>query len=257
MTTLLTPPRNIRTLADVTRRLGNFSVRDLADLLRDLGDIPPERVWMTPPPGTATEKDVIEAEAKYHRLCELVDGTLVEKAMGFREGREAVVLGAIFENYADEYEYDFGIVCGADGALRIMPKLVRIPDVSLVFWDRLPNRELPSAPIPELVPNLAVEVLSEGNTPTEMKRTLREYFEAGVQQVWFVDGKARTFEIFTSPRKSQIFSGKQTIKGGKFLPGFELTVEAFFNRVHWKELRRCSKDARSELRAVSNCMHTS
>jgi Uma2 family endonuclease len=234
MSTLLKSPRQIRTLADVTRNLGKVSVRDLADLLHDLGDIPPERVWLTPPPGTATEKDVIEAEAKYNRLCELVDGTLVEKAMGYREGREAFVLGLFFEEYADQ-KNDFGLVCGADGTMRIMPSLVRIPDVSLVFWDRLPGRELPTEPIPDLVPNVAIEVLSGSNTPGEMKRKLREYFEAGVQQVWLVDGEARTFEIFTSPRKSQVFSGKQTIKGGRLLPGFELSVEAFFNRVRRKK----------------------
>ena len=40
--------------------------------------------------GTATEKDVIEAEERENRLCELVDGTLVEKAVGFEESRVAV-----------------------------------------------------------------------------------------------------------------------------------------------------------------------
>ena len=208
-------------------------VRTAAELLHDLGDIPPERVWLTPTPGTATEKDVIEAEEKYNRLCELVDGTLVEKPMGFREGREAIVLGAILENYTEKN--DDGIVNGADGTLRIMPKLVRIPDVSFVAWDRLPGRELPAEPIPDLVPNLAVEVLSESNTPNEMKRKLREYFAAGVQQVWFVDGMARTFEIFTSPTKSRVFSGTQTIKTGKLFPGLDLSVEAFFKRVHRKK----------------------
>jgi Uma2 family endonuclease len=230
---LLSPPRKVRTLAEVTRKLGDMSFRDLADLMHGLGDIPPDRVWLKPTPGTATEKDVIEAADKYDRLCELVDGTLVEKAMGFREAREATVLGTIFENHADKH--DFGIVCGADGTMRLMPNLVRIPDVSVVSWARLPGRELPTEPIPDLVPSLAVEVMSEGNTPGEMKRKLREYFEAGVEQVWFIDGEARTFEIFTSPRKSQIYSGKQMIKGGKFLPGLEFSVESFFNRVHRKK----------------------
>lgn len=229
MSTVLSPPRKIPTLADITRNLGDLSVHDLAKLLHDLGDIPPERVWLKPTPGTATEKDVIEADAKYNRLCELVDGTLVEKPLGFREGREALVLGTFFEIYADEY--DFGIVCGADAMVRLMPDLVRIPDVSLVFWERLPGRELPSEPIPDLVPNVAIEILSDSNTSKEMKRKLREYFEAGVQQVWFVDGKSRTFEIFTSPTKSQVFSGKQIIKTGDLLPGLKLSVEAFFNRV--------------------------
>jgi Uma2 family endonuclease len=225
MKTLLPPPKSRQS------RNGRIArVRTFADLLHDLGDIPAERVWLTPPPGTATEKDVIEADAKYDRLCELVDGTLVEKTMGFREGREAIVLCTIFENHTEKH--DTGIVCGADGTIRLMPNLVRIPDVSFVAWERLPSRKIPMEPIPDLIPNLAIEVLSKSNTPREMERKVDEYFNAGVEQVWLVDGIARTFEIFTSPTDSQVFSGKQTIKTGKMLPGLKLNVEAFFKRVH-------------------------
>jgi Uma2 family endonuclease len=228
MKSLLTPPKS------TPRRNGRLArVRTFADLLHDLGDIPAERVWLTPPPGTATEKDVIEAEARHNRLCELVDGTLVEKAMGYREGREAAVLTTIIENHADKH--DDGLVAGADATIRLMPKLVRIPDVSFVAWDRLPGREIPNEPIPDLIPNLAIEVLSKSNTPREMERKLEEYFKAGVEQVWFVDGIARTFQVFTSPTESQVFSGKQTIKTGKLLPGLKLSVDAFFNRVHRKK----------------------
>jgi Uma2 family endonuclease len=208
-------------------------VRTMADVLRDLGDIPAERVWLTPAPGTATEKDVIEAHDNHNRLCELVDGTLVEKAMGYRESCEAAVLIAILDTHT--HKHDSGIVAGADGTVRLMPGLVRIPDVSFVSWERLPGHELPAEPIPGLVPNLAVEVLSESNTPKEMERKLEDYFKAGVEQVWFVDGEARTFEIFTSPTTSQVFSGKRTIKTGKLFPGLKLSVDAFFNRVHRKK----------------------
>ncbi len=40
---------------------------------------------MCPPPGTATEQDAIECETRQNRLCELVDGTLVAKAVGYHE----------------------------------------------------------------------------------------------------------------------------------------------------------------------------
>jgi Uma2 family endonuclease len=230
MVTVLHPPRRSR---KVVATSNGADIRTLADLLHDLGDIPAERVWMTPTPGTATEKDVLEADAKFDRLCELVDGTLVEKAMGFRESREAGVLFRILDAHTEKT--DEGIVNGESATMRIMPNLVRIPDVSFIAWDRLPNRELPTKPIPDLVPNLAVECLSESNTPKEMERKLRDYFKAGVEQVWFVDGEARTFEIFTSPTTSQVFSGKQTLKTGKLFPGLKLSVEAFFNRVHRKK----------------------
>src|SRR5438094_8960951 len=64
----------------------------MADLLERLGGISPARVRMSPPPGTATEKDVMEIECREDRLFELVDGVLVEKAMGFKE---SMLAGAI------------------------------------------------------------------------------------------------------------------------------------------------------------------
>ncbi len=59
----------------------------LAELLERLGDIPPSRIWLHPPLGTATEKDLIEAVDRDGYLCELVDGVLVEKPMGWYESR--------------------------------------------------------------------------------------------------------------------------------------------------------------------------
>jgi hypothetical protein len=67
-------------------------IKTLADLRQRPGGIPLERIWFHSAPGTATEKDVIEAEGRENRLRELVDGTLVEKAMGFDESRIALEL---------------------------------------------------------------------------------------------------------------------------------------------------------------------
>lgn len=64
----------------------------LADLSRQFGAMPAWRIRTAPTPGTATEDDVIEIEAKEHRLCELVDGVLVEKTGGYRESYLAGVL---------------------------------------------------------------------------------------------------------------------------------------------------------------------
>src|SRR5262249_24668714 len=56
-----------------------------AELVQRLGNIPLERIRFTPPPGTATKRDLLAAMRRSDRLYELVDGTLVEKAMGLSE----------------------------------------------------------------------------------------------------------------------------------------------------------------------------
>ena len=149
----------------------------VADLLDRLGGIPPERIRMQPPPGLATEADVLKAlAAPRKRLCELIDGVLVEKAMGFTE---AVLAGAILD-YLREIVHagNLGIVAGADGLVRLWEGRVRIPDVAFFSWDRLPERHMPTQPIPDISPDLAVEVLSAGNTPAEMRLKREDYFGA-------------------------------------------------------------------------------
>ncbi len=139
----------------MARRTPRFPLTwNLADLIEHLGRIPPERIRAYPPPGTATEKDVIDIEARENRLYELIDGVLVEKAMGFRESFLAVDLARHLGNFA--IGHNLGIVTGADGTVRLAAGLVRIPDVAFVSWDRLPNRKVPREPIPDLAPDLAV-----------------------------------------------------------------------------------------------------
>src|SRR5256885_15499030 len=98
----------------------------VADLLKQLGSIPPSRVLLRPAPGTATEQDVLDLEARENRLCELIDGVLVEKVKATYEARVAAVLVYFLERYQDEQ--DRGVVLGADGMLRLSPRQVRIPD---------------------------------------------------------------------------------------------------------------------------------
>jgi hypothetical protein len=74
----------------------------LADLLASLGGISAARVRLRPFPGTATERDVIAIHDRENRLCELVDGTLVEKVMGFDESIYAPLARS---NASDHFVY--------------------------------------------------------------------------------------------------------------------------------------------------------
>lgn len=199
----------------------------MSRLLKRLGGISPRRVCMKPEPGTATVADVIRMKEKHNRLFELVEGTLVEKIMGFRESLVAQKLARVLGTFAED-THKLGVVSGADGTIKLLEELVRIPDVAFIAWDRFPNRRVPEAKVPEVVPNLAVEVLSRGNTVLEMERKLKEYFLAGVDLVWFVSLETRTVRVFTSPDDSTLLTATDTLTGGTVLPGFAVPVADLF-----------------------------
>ena len=138
----------------------------LADVLQQLGGISPRRIRFRPAPGTATEDDVIKIHDREHRLFELIDGVLVEKVMGYWESVLAIELARLLGNFVRRRKS--GTLAGEAGMLRLSPGLVRIPDLSFISRARLAHHRRARAPILPLAPDLAIEVLSEGNTPREM-----------------------------------------------------------------------------------------
>jgi Uma2 family endonuclease len=200
--------------------------RTLADLLESLGRISAARVRLRPFPGTATESDVIAIHDRENRLCELVDGTLVEKVMGFDESIYAILVAGAILDYLKTH--DLGKIVGADGMMRIFPGLVRIPDTAFISWARYPRGKQRRGEIPAVVPDLIVEVLSKGNTPKEMARKRDEYFRAGVRLVWYVDPKKRTVRVYSASDQSVLLREDQTLDGADLLPGFALSIRDWF-----------------------------
>ena len=198
-----------------------------ADLVDYFGPIRLKRIRLDPTPGTATEEDVVEIYAKEKRLYELVDGILVEKTVGVQESFLASLLGRLIGNFVEEA--GLGIILGADGMARLFPGRIRIPDVSFITWERLPDRKVPSEAFVNVGLDLAVEVLSPSNTAKEMDLKLRDYFQAGVRLVWYVDPDSRTVRVFTSLDQSVVLRKGESLDGGEVLPGFTLALDRLFS----------------------------
>ncbi len=195
----------------------------IGELLRRLGDIPPDRVRFKPAPGTATIDDLLRPE---NEGCELVEGTLVEKAVGLEESFLATWLSTLLNQFV--VPRNLGMVTGEAGFMGLPGGPVRGPDVAFTSWDRMTNRQRPGDPIPELAPDLAVEVLSRGNTRGEMVRKRSEYFRAGVRLVWEIDPRARTVRVYTSETAYTDLVATDTLDGGAVLPGFAVPLADLF-----------------------------
>jgi Uma2 family endonuclease len=196
------------------------------DLAESFGPIPLARIRTNPPPGQASEQDVIAIHDHEDRLCELVDGVLVEKTVGAYESYLAILLARHLGNFVEAQR--LGIVLGSDGMMRLAPGLVRIPDVSFISFDRLPNRQVPRDAIAKLAPDLAVEIISKGNTRQEMDRKLRDYFAGGVRLVWYVYPTERAVRIYTAAERSATIREPESLDGGDVVPGFILPLGALF-----------------------------
>jgi Uma2 family endonuclease len=206
----------------------------VAELIERLGGIPAERIRFKPTPGTATEADVIRwMDGPERRLFELIDGVLVEKAVGTREGFIGSYIARRLWNYAEPD--GLGVVGGADAPFRFRLGLVRFPDVSFVSWNRIPGDEFPEDPIARLIPDLAVEVLSESNTPAEIELKLDHYFEAGVRAAWVIDPKKQSAVLYGTRTRSREIGIDGDLTAPKVLPGFRLPLRDVFASLRRKK----------------------
>ena len=135
-------------------------------------------------------------------------------------------IGTFLNNFVEPR--GLGMVAGEDGTIQLDINLVRIPDVAFFSLERLPGGEVPEEPIPLLVPDLAVEVISRSNTRKEMDEKLEEYFEKGVRLVWYVRPRSRVVDVYTTPDHFTRLTASMRLDGGDVLPGFSVQVGELF-----------------------------
>jgi Uma2 family endonuclease len=109
--------------------------------------------------------------------------------------------------------------------------LRRRPDVAFVSAERWPlDRLIPETGDWEVIPDLAVEVISPSETWEEVLAKMDEYFEKGVRQVWTVAPISQKVYVFDSPTRVHILTAADELDGGTLLPGLRLPLAPLFQR---------------------------
>ncbi len=165
-------------------------------------------------------------------LYEVVDGEFVEsKPMGAFEtdlaGILLLALGAFLH----------GKELGRLRAemlylLRPEPRLARRPDISYVSFDRWAvSVTIPRQETWDVVPDLAIEVISPSNSAKDVLKMLTEYFEAGARRVWVVYPEERIIHDYASLDEIHVLRGDASLDGGDVLPGFSVKLADLFKGV--------------------------
>jgi Uma2 family endonuclease len=97
---------------------------------------------------------------------------------------------------------------------------------------------MPEKWIIDVMPNLAVEVLSKSNTVKEMELKLDDYFDAGVELVWMVNPRALTITVYRAWHEKHLLTLGDTLDGGHVLPGFLLPLKKLFERALRRKKKR-------------------
>lgn len=157
-------------------------------------------------------------------LYEIIDGRVVEKAVGYKEIQLGFDLGLLLADYGKRSGVGRPSVENMYRT-RANPSRKRRPDVAFLTFDRWPaDREYPQGDALEVAPDLAVEVVSPRELAEGLFEKIQEYFRANVRQVWIVSPRTATIAVHESPRLARTYHRGDVLDGGDFLAGFRLAV---------------------------------
>jgi Uma2 family endonuclease len=158
---------------------------------------------------------------------ELVRGTLrVCEPPGGVHGRLATRLAYLLHAHVERH--GLGTVLVETGyVLQRSPDTVRGPDISFVSTARMRPERIPAQFIPG-TPDLAVEILSPDDRPSDIAEKLTDYFGAGARLVWVVDPQGQAVDVHYPDRPSDRLMPSDTLDGEDVVPGFRCGVAEVF-----------------------------
>ena len=124
---------------------------------------------------------------------------------------------------------NLGVCFGAETGFKIAsdPDTVRAPDVAFIRRERIPESGIPTK-FWQGAPDLAVEVLSPGDTRAEVDEKVEDWLQAGARAVWVISPKRRSVSVYGPTTEVTRLSEADELDGGEVVPGFRCKVSEIF-----------------------------
>ena len=162
------------------------------------------------------------------KRTELVGGGLVVMApAGGRHGQVTHTLALFIGVHVRNRNLGRVFAAETGFVLRRDPDTVRAPDVAFVAHGRLGVEETPAGFL-ELAPDLAVEVVSPGDSTAAIRDKVRDWLDAGTRLVWMVRPRTRTVDVHRAARPAETLRDGDVLDGGSVLEGFAVPVRDLF-----------------------------
>jgi Uma2 family endonuclease len=161
-----------------------------------------------------------------HKRYELDEGELIEMTRpAYKHNR--VLRKLIVEMDLYFRKNPIGEVLVSENLYALSPNTRRAPDVAVILGDR--HEELKNAKVIPIIPEIAAEVLSPSETPRMIHRKLKQYFFAGVKEVWLIDPDVKEIEIWKGPSLPDPVLAAGDALTSDLLPAFALPLNELFS----------------------------
>jgi Uma2 family endonuclease len=160
---------------------------------------------------------------------ELIDGEVVEvPGAGALHAMIVFALARLLEDFVRQHDLGLVIPDGLAYVLWRGPDQVRIPDVSFVSWDRVPEEGIPEG-FWEGAPTLAIEVVSPNDRADDIHHRVQDYLQAGSKQVWVLWPRHQSLSVYRPDADTRELGPDALLDGADILPGFSVRVGDLFD----------------------------
>jgi len=169
----------------------------------------------------ATEADLLRMPRDGWKY-ELVDGEIRISPAGARHGQVCIRLSMRLNSFVEQGR--LGYVFDSSTGFRLPGGNVRLPDVAFVARGRFKAEKVPDE-FSDVVPDLAVEVLSPDDRVRDVLDKVGEYLQAGVRLVWVVDPRRERAVAYRSLTEIANIGPEDLLDAGEVVPGFRVKLK--------------------------------
>jgi Uma2 family endonuclease len=101
-------------------------------------------------------------------------------------------------------------------------------DLCFFLQERLPKVEKDERADVTIAPDLAIEILSPGQTIGELRQKFQAALRNGVRLGWLIAPRRKQILVFRGSDRPQVFKPGDILTGGEILPHFTISVEEIF-----------------------------
>jgi len=156
---------------------------------------------------------------------ELVRGEIIEMTpAGGNHGEIALAIGALIRTFVTQHQLGKTYAAETGFILSHNPDTVRAPDVGFIVAARARSYES----FVDGTPDLAVEVVSPGDSHEEVQQKVLDYLNAGTKMIWIIQPRTRTITVHRSLKDVYTLTEDDALDGADVLPGFSVPVQDIF-----------------------------
>jgi len=167
------------------------------------------------------DQDGVRRELDEGRVIETPRASFAHNAL---QGRVV----QLFMNWVERTGVDF--LVSQDAGFLMAVDTERAPDVCLVRRSAFRAMERVKGGSHRGAPDLAVDVVSPGDTAEDLDRKIEQYLQAGATAVWLVYSATRHVMVYRGNGDVLRLCGQQALEEPELLPGFRVTADEVFSK---------------------------